>query len=194
MGKLRGEIAERVKREGARTVPPRENGGNCDIKNLSIGSKIFLPVYVPGGLLSVGDIHFCQGDGEISFCGAIEMAGFMDLKVKVIKGGMSKYSVLNPIFQPGPFGPHYSDWLTFEGISVDENGKQYYLDATVAYRNACLNAINYLKKFGYTGEQAYMLLGCAPVEGRVASVVDLPNACCTLSIPTDIFNFDIKPK
>jgi formamidase len=35
----------------------------------------------------MGDIHFSQGDGEISFCGAIEMAGWLDLKVEVIKGG-----------------------------------------------------------------------------------------------------------
>lgn len=71
VGKLSGEAADRVKREGARSIPPREHGGNCDIKNLSIGSKVFLPVYVNGGMLSAGDIHFCQGDGEISFCGAI---------------------------------------------------------------------------------------------------------------------------
>ncbi len=64
----------------------------------------------------------------------------------------------------------------------------------MAYRNACLNAINYLKTLGYTAEQAYILLSCAPVEGRIASVVDIPNACATLSIPTAIFDFDIRPK
>jgi len=47
---------------------------------------------------------------------------------------------------------------------------------------------------GYTGEQAYMLLGTAPVEGRIAGVVDIPNACCTLSIPTSIFDRNILPK
>jgi formamidase len=98
----------------------------------------------------VGDIHFSQGDGEISFCGGIEMAGWLDLKINIIKGGIKKYEVKNPIFSPGPFGPHYSDWLTFEGISVDESGKQFYLDPHVSYKNACLNAINYLKTFGYT--------------------------------------------
>jgi formamidase len=155
---------------------------------------VFLPVYVNGGLLSVGDIHFCQGDGEITFCGAIEMAGWLDMKVGLIKNGMKKYSVKNPIFQPGPFGPHYTNWLTFEGISVDEQGNQHYLDPHIAYRMACLNAINYLKTFGYTAEQAYILLSCAPIEGRLSGIVDIPNACCTLSIPTDIFDFDIKPK
>lgn len=59
---------------------------------------------------------------------------------------------------------------------------------------ACLNAINYLKTFGYTAEQAYILLSCAPIEGRISGIVDLPNACCTVSIPTSIFDFDIKPK
>jgi len=84
-------------------------------------------------------------------------------------------------------------WV-FEGISVDEmSGKQLYLDAHVAYRRACLNAIEYLKKFGYTGEQAYMILGTAPVEGRISGIVDIPNACCTLAIPTEIFDFDIRP-
>lgn len=58
VGKLEGENALRVAREGARTVPPREHGGNCDIKNLSIGSKLYLPVYVNGANLSMGDIHF----------------------------------------------------------------------------------------------------------------------------------------
>lgn len=66
--------------------------------------------------------------------------------------------------------------LTFEGISVDENGKQHFLDATVAYRMACLNCIEYLKRFGYSGEQIYLFLSAAPVEATLASVVDIPNA------------------
>ncbi|HMQ35108.1 MAG TPA: acetamidase/formamidase family protein, partial [Chloroflexaceae bacterium] len=100
---------------------------------------------------------------------------------------------VNPIFKPGPVEPRYSEYLIFEGISVDEQGKQYYLDAHVAYRRACLNAIEYLKKFGFSGEQAYIILGTAPVEGRISGIVDIPNACCTLAIPTEIFDFDIRP-
>ena len=63
---------------------------NCDIKNLSRGSKVFFPVYVKGAGLSMADIHFSQGDGEITFCGAIEMAGYLDLRVGLIKDGMKK--------------------------------------------------------------------------------------------------------
>ncbi|MGE6259956.1 formamidase [Heyndrickxia sporothermodurans] len=196
LGTLKGADFDRVAREGARTVPPRENGGNCDIKNLSKGSRIYFPVFVEGAKLSVGDIHFSQGDGEITFCGGIEMAGWIDLRVDVIKGGMETYSIKeNPVFKPGPVEPNYSDYLVFEGISVDEtDGKQHYLNAHIAYRRACLNAIEYLKTLGYTGEQAYMILGTAPVEGRINGIVDIPNACCTVAIPTQIFDKNILPK
>ncbi|MER3447256.1 MAG: formamidase [Candidatus Dadabacteria bacterium] len=195
LGKVKKGTSEfdRIAKEAARTVPPREHGGNCDIKNLSRGSRIYFPVYVEGAKLSMGDIHFSQGDGEISFCGAIEMAGWIDLHVDIIKGGMAKYGIINPIFKPGPVEPRYSEYLVFEGISVDEQDKQYYLDAYIAYRRACLNAIEYLKMFDYTGEQAYILLSCAPCEGRISGIVDIPNACCTLAIPTEIFQRNILP-
>ena len=193
MGKLTGEAKAKAAATGARTVPPREHGGNCDIKDLSRGSKIFFPVYVDGAGLSVGDLHFSQGDGEITFCGAIEMAGWVHMKVSLIKGGMAKYGIKNPIFKPSPIVPTYNDYVIFEGISVDESGKQYYLDVNVAYRQACLNAIEYLKKFGYSGAQAYSILGTAPVQGHISGVVDVPNACATLWLPTQIFDFDINP-
>lgn len=193
MGRLAGAGVNKAASEGARTVPPREHGGNCDIKDLSRGSRCFFPVYVPGGGLSMGDIHFSQGDGEITFCGAIEMAGWIHLKVSLIKGGMSKYGIKNPIFKPSPITPNYKDYLIFEGISVDEGGKQHYLDVHIAYRQACLNAIEYLKKFGYSGAQAYGILGTAPCQGHISGVVDIPNACATLWLPTEIFEFDIQP-
>ena len=193
-GTLSGSALDKVAREGARTVPARENGGNHDIKNFTRGSRVYYPVHVAGANLSGGDLHFSQGDGEITFCGAIEMGGFIDFGVDLIKDGMNKYGVTtNPIFMPGRVEPRYSDFLTFIGISVDEAGDNHYLDATIAYRRACLNAIEYLKKFGYTGEQAYLLLGSAPIEGRISGVVDIPNACCSLYLPTAIFDIDIRP-
>ncbi|XP_010548453.1 PREDICTED: uncharacterized protein LOC104819873 isoform X3 [Tarenaya hassleriana] len=230
---------ERIAKEAARTIPGRENGGNCDIKNLSRGSKIYLPVFVEGANLSTGDMHFSQGDGEISFCGAIEMSGFLELKYiyhipylqlfshlsfssslvscftsdkilssistyrcEIIRNGMKEYLTpmgptplhVNPIFEIGPVEPRFSEWLVFEGISVDESGRQHYLDATVAYKRAVLNAIDYLSKFGYSKEQAYLLLSCCPCEGRISGIVDSPNAVATLAIPTAIFDQDIRPK
>ena len=52
-----------------------------------------------------------------------------------------KYGIKNPVFKPSPITPNYKDYLIFEGISVDEAGKQHYLDVHIAYRQACLNAI-----------------------------------------------------
>ncbi|HLQ84529.1 MAG TPA: formamidase [Salinisphaeraceae bacterium] len=194
LGKMSGSDLEAAGKEAARTIPPRENGGNCDIKNLCRGSKCFLPVYVKDAGLAVGDLHFSQGDGEITFCGAIEMPGWIKLNVRLIKDGCNKYGVHQSMFQPGPVDPDYSEFLVFEGISVDEDtGKQHYLDVTLAYKRACRNAIYYLSKFGYTGEQIYTMISCAPIEGHISSVVDIPNACVALQIPTSMFDFDIRP-
>jgi formamidase len=176
--------------------------GNCDIKNLSRGCRVYLPVFVPGANLSMGDMHFSQGDGEVSFCGAIEMSGFLELKCDIIRGGMAKYLTpmgptplhVHPIFEIGPLEPRYSEWLVFEGISVDEHGRQHYLDATVAYKRATLNAIDYLAKFGFTREQAYLLLSACPCEGRISGIVDIPNAVATLALPLAIFDVDIRPQ
>ncbi|AEO67692.1 uncharacterized protein THITE_2129545 [Thermothielavioides terrestris NRRL 8126] len=190
------ELAEKIGREGARTIPGRpEHGGNCDIKNLSRGSKVFLPVHVPGAKFSVGDLHFSQGDGEISFCGAIEMAGIITINFQVIKNGMAGLGLRSPVYIPGPVEPQFGPgrYIYFEGFSVDEAGRQHYMDVTVAYRQATLRCIEYLRRFGYSDYQAYLLLSCAPVQGHVAGVVDIPNACTTLGLPMDIFDFDISP-
>ena len=121
------------------------------------------------------------------------MPGFIDLHFDVIKGGMNTYPSTMPFFKPGRVSPNYSEFLTFEGISV-EGGRNYYLDATVAYRQACLNAINFLMPaMGWTFEQAYLFLGAAPVEGRIGGLVDIPNCAVSLSIPLSIFDRDILP-
>ncbi|KAJ3789853.1 Acetamidase/Formamidase [Lentinula aff. detonsa] len=183
-------VENKIKSEGARTIPGREHGGNCDIKNLSRGSRCYFPVFIEGANLSVGDLHFSQGD--MSFCGAIEMAGIITLSTSIIKGGVEKFALKQPIFLPSPVDPMYSAKLIFEGISVDYHGdgKQYNMDATVAYKQAALNTIAYLMK-------VYLLLSAAPVESHVGAIVDSPNACVTLALPLGIFehaSIDILPK
>ena len=191
---MSGPDFDRIAKEGARTVPPREHGGNLDIKNLTIGSRIYLPVYVKGAGLSIGDLHFSQGDGEITFCGAIEMDGRAHLGFDLIKGGMAKYNINAAVYVPGIHDVQYDQWLTFTGISVAD-GVNYYLDATVAYKQACRAAIDYLTQVtDLDREQVYMLLTTAPVEGRYGGVVDLPNASASISIPTAIFDVDILPQ
>ena len=120
-GSAPDDVKAKVGKEGARTIPGRpEHGGNCDIKNLSRGSKVYLPVHVKGAKFSVGDLHFSQGDGEISFCGAIEIAGVITVKLNVIKNGLTDLGMKSPLFLPGPVEPHYGPgrYLTFEGFSV----------------------------------------------------------------------------
>lgn len=195
----------KIGKEGARTIPGRpEHGGNCDIKNLSRGSKTFLPIHVKGAKFSVGDLHFSQGDGEISFCGAIEMAGIITVKLTVMKNGMADLGMKSPIYVAGLVEPNFGPgrYLTFEGFSVDEKGKQHYLDATVAYRQTTFRCIEYLRRFGeprfqivlYTGHpvsahnrttymltyisgysdyQVYLMLSCAPIQGHIAALVDV---------------------
>ena len=68
-----------------RTIPPRENGGNMDVKQMVSGTTLLLPCFVKGCLLSIGDVHFAQGDGEVSGT-AIEMDATVTVKVEVRKG------------------------------------------------------------------------------------------------------------
>ena len=64
---------------------PGEHGGNLDIKNIGAGSTVYLPVALPGALLSMGDCHALQGDGETAICGA-EMCASVTVRVTVLKG------------------------------------------------------------------------------------------------------------
>lgn len=66
------------------TQTPGEHGGNLDINNLGVGALLYLPVNVPGALLSMGDIHAVQGDGETVIC-AMEMSGEITVKVDILK-------------------------------------------------------------------------------------------------------------
>ena len=94
---------------------------------------------------------------------------------------------------PGNTDPQYSEWIAFSGTSVTLDGEQRYLDSHLSYQRACLHAIDYLTNFGYSPIQAYMILGAAPIEGRLSGVVDIPNSCSTVYVPTAIFDFDVKP-
>lgn len=190
---LRGLPDATVGEEAARTVPPRENGGNVDIKNLSSGSRLYFPVFVPGALLSIGDVHFCEGDGEATW-NAIEMDGETWIRVGVLKSAARRYDIRTPIFEPGPLEPNFGNrYLTFTGFCF-RGEQQEYVDCTMAAREAMLQAIDYLTKFGYDGYQAYTLLSVAPIELRICGTVDVPNACVSLAIPYDIFDDDVLPK
>jgi Acetamidase/Formamidase family len=62
-----------------RTIPPRKNGGNRDIKKMQVGTTMLLPCYVKGCLLPIGDVHFAQGDGDPQVSGWHQDHGFDQL-------------------------------------------------------------------------------------------------------------------
>src|SRR5256885_3555753 len=88
--------------EGLRTLPPRENGGNFDVKQLTKGSKLLLPVAVDGALFSTGDGHFAQGDGEVCVT-AVEMGATVGVRFRVLKGAAGSRAMRGPRFSHGGY-------------------------------------------------------------------------------------------
>ena len=68
-----------------RTIPPRENGGNMDVQQMQIGTTLLLPCFIDGCGLFVGDVHYAQGDGEVSGT-AIEMGATVTVRTEVLDG------------------------------------------------------------------------------------------------------------
>ncbi|GFZ51248.1 Formamide amidohydrolase [Saitozyma sp. JCM 24511] len=186
------DLMDKIRNEGARTKPAREHGGNIDSASLTRGSRIYLPVFVQGANLSVGDLHFSQGDGEPT-C-ALEMAGTVTLKCTVLKSGMEKLKLKAPIVLPSPAEPLYRNQVVFHGLSVDEDGVQQKSSLTTAYIAAAWNAMDHLQRVcGYSHEQAYMIMAVAPIESRVLAVPNIPTANVSVGLPIDIFDVDIRP-
>jgi acetamidase/formamidase len=67
------------------TGPAGPHGGNMDIKETTIGNTVYLPVFIPGALLHLGDVHAAQGDGELCTT-ALEMPATVTITVDLIKG------------------------------------------------------------------------------------------------------------
>jgi formamidase len=86
-----------IAEQALRTIPPREQAGNVDIKQLSPGAHLLIPVDTPGGLFSAGDAHFAQGDSET--CGtAIEMAATLHVRFQVRKDEAAEKGIRYPRF------------------------------------------------------------------------------------------------
>jgi formamidase len=163
--------------DGLRTIPPREIGGNLDIRQLVAGSRLYLPVDVPGALLSIGDLHFAQGDGEV--CGtAIEVAGSVTLALHVHENHDRRSRF--PSFET-PARPGRRSFAT-TGIPVDDA-----MDLTVAAREALGAMIDYLvATYGFEAAAAYALCS-AVVDLRLSEVVDIPYPVVSALLPLDIF-------
>lgn len=180
----------RLAAEGLRTIPPREQGGNVDIKQLCAGTTLLLPVDTPGALFSAGDAHFAQGDGEI--CGtAIEMDATLRVRFELRKGEASEKGIRDPRFVRTDYylPPEYAAPRRFfatTGLSVTKDGENHSEDATLAARNAMLNMIEHLGERGWTAQQAYVICSVA-VDLKISQLVDVPNMLVSAFLPEDIF-------
>lgn len=175
-----------------RTIAPHETGGNVDIKQLTAGATLYLPVYQRGGLFSVGDAHFAQGDGES--CGtAVETSATFVATFEVLKGEARRRNQNDPSYEhPGFFtSPEMAAPRRFyatTGIPVSRDGlRNESEDLSMAAKNALLNMVDYLVDTrGLTRQQAYCLTSVA-VDLKVSQVVDVPNLIVSAFLPLDIF-------
>lgn len=189
--------------ECLRTVPPREHGGNMDIRYITTGTTVYLPCFIDGCGLAVGDFHYAQGDGEVAGT-AIEMGGKMTVTARIVKNppDLSR-------------GPHYEGsasvlripserFYAVTGFPLKEKGEipanLAYLespkiadlnnlssDINLAARNALAAMIDYImSEYGYDQTEAYIIASIA-VDMRIGQLVDVPNVGVTAILPLDIF-------
>jgi formamidase len=162
---------------GLRTIPPRETGGNLDIRRLVAGSTLLLPVHVPGAFLSLGDVHFAQGDGEVCGTGIeIEAAVRVRFELQAAKAWAPRFPAYRA---PGESrGPCFAT----TGIPVDDP-----MDLTVAARAALLAMIDWLEaEHGLARPAAYCLCS-ACVDLHLSQVVNVPYPLVSALIPLAVF-------
>ena len=157
-------------------VPPRNVGGNLDIRDLSEGTTLYLPVEVKGALFSIGDTHAAQGDGEV--CGtAIESQMDVEATLEVVKGMTLK----SPRFTtPGPVTRH----LDGAGYEVTTGVGP---DLMTAARESVMRMVDLLaSEHGLDPVDAYMLVSvCADL--RISEIVDMPNWVVSFYFPRIVF-------
>ena len=157
-------------------VPPRRVGGNMDVRDLSEGTELFLPVEVPGALFSAGDTHAAQGDGEV--CGtAIESPMQAAMRFDLIK----QTPLAFPRFRTaGPVTRHldHKGYDAATGIGPD---------LMEASRQAVRSMIDLLqRRHGMPAIDAYLLCSvCGDL--RISEIVDVPNWTVSFYLPRAVF-------
>ena len=158
-------------------VPPRRVGGNMDIRDLTTGSRLYLPVEVPGALFSVGDTHAAQGDGEV--CGtAIESSMRVSLRFSLLKNANHAF----PRFTtPGPVTRH----VDHKGYDVTTGVNS---DLLSAARDAVRGMIDHLgREYQLDPYDAYLLCSVAG-DLRISEIVDVPNHLVSFYFPRSVFS------
>jgi acetamidase/formamidase len=158
------------------TLPPRDTGGNVDVKHTTAGSTVYLPVETEGALFSVGDCHAAQGDGEVCVTG-VEAEMFVTARLEV----RSDMDIDQPQLRTsGPFTPTGVDEPMYATTGIDS-------DLMEATRLAVRHMIDHLHaERGLTRAEAYILCSAA-VDLKISEVVDAPNWTVTAYLPESIF-------
>ena len=187
-----------------RTIPPRENGGNMDVKQMVAGTTLLLPCFIDGCGFFIGDVHYAQGDGEVAGT-AIEMGAVVTVETSIRKGMASM--VKQPQFEGGsqikklepdsfhatvgyPFknaGEVPPQWAYLDSEKIKPL-TQLSNDLTLAARNSLLEMIDWLMaNKGLSKEEAYVVTSVA-CDLRVGNVVDVPNYLVSTICPMEIFS------
>jgi acetamidase/formamidase len=155
---------------------PRRVGGTMDIRDIGPGAELYLPVEVSGGLLSFGDGHAAQGDGEV--CGTgLETAMQVIAEVGLIKTA----NLVSPEFvTPGPVSRHLdaAGYYVTTGIGSD---------LMKGAADAVRHMIDLLgRRHGVSSEDAYILCSlCADL--KISEIVDRPNWIVSLYFSRLVF-------
>ena len=160
-------------------LPPTKGAGNIDTRHLTAGTKLYLPVFVPGALFSAGDCHAAQGDGEVCVTG-IECPMTFSLRFNVVKGGALRpwsYHFLTPAT---PLQPR-SDAMGYHAVCA--LGPDLMENA----QNSVRDTISWLQAdHGLSREDAYILCSLAG-DLRISQIVDQPNFGVSFYMPLSVF-------
>lgn len=157
-------------------VPPRNVGGNLDIRDLTAGVSLYLPVEVEGALFSIGDTHAAQGDGEV--CGtAIESQMEVEATIELVKDARLK----SPRFTTTEPVTRHLDAAGYEvttGVGPD---------LMTGAKEAVARMIDLLTaEHGYSAVDAYLLCSvCGDL--RISEIVDMPNWVVSFYFPRIVF-------
>ncbi|MGH2533544.1 MAG: acetamidase/formamidase family protein [Thermomicrobiales bacterium] len=162
--------------EPVSTLPPRTAGGNMDVKQLTAGSTLYLPVQAPGALFSAGDAHGAQGDGEV--CGAgIEMESITTLRFTLRRD----LALTQPRFET--FGPLPGGWNVAGHIATTGIGPDLFEATREAIRQMIALLVD---DFELSRAEAYVLCSVA-VDLKISEVVDAPNWLVSAFLPKGLF-------
>lgn len=158
------------------STPPRRVGGNLDIKHLTAGSTLYLPIEVAGALFSVGDCHAAQGDGEVCVTG-VEAPMSVTARLSL----RPKMDIEQPRFETtGPFTPTGADEPTYGTTGVAE-------DLEAASKLAIRQMIDHLHdERGLARAEAYILCSAA-VDLKINQVVNDPAWTVSAYLPESLF-------